>query len=106
MARPTRVTARSDVTSTAPTAMSTTKKPSPIQAASRRPPLIGWPVSDRIKPRTGIALSVASWRSVAAVSAEPAAAVSTPDAASIRYCNVAPAAAPAGTTRLSALAAS
>src|SRR5260370_35937879 len=53
-----------------------------------------------------MANSVASWRSVTAVSADPAAAASMPDAASMRYWRVAPAAAPAGTTRLSALAAS
>src|SRR5260370_41844944 len=53
-----------------------------------------------------MANSVASWSSVTAVSADPAAAASIPDAASMRYCRVAPAAAPAGTTRLSALAAS
>ena len=53
-----------------------------------------------------MAASVASCMSATAVSAEPAAGASTPDAESIRYCSVAPAAAPAGTTRLKALPAS
>ena len=64
------------------------------------------PASTAGRSRNGITATVVNWRMVKTVIPDAAVVVSTPDSLSMRTCNVAPAAAPAGTMELSAFPAS
>ena len=98
--------ARSWVISSQPTKNPTTKTTPPSQAAWARPLGVGRPAITAGTTSNGSMNRVPVLIREAAVSPVPTVVGSSPDSVSMRYWSAPPAAAPPGTTRLKALAAS